>query len=186
MNKRTGLIAAASLVLLASLVVGGENRRQLAQLAPVHPAVNPSPAPTPPPRASEELDVEKLHRAKRGEPIVDVFAHKAVAAPLPAVLREVAPPPPAPPPPAEPAVSAPPPPPAPPALPFRFVGKFVENGTTRLLLANGDKEHNVSGGETLEGSYRVDSISEQAVTFTYLPMSAPQVLALTPPSEASR
>ena len=78
-------------------------------------------------------------------------------------------------------MTAPPPaPPAPPALPFRFVARFVENGTTRLLLANGDKEHYVAGGETLEGTYRVDSVSEEAVTFTYLPMKTVQTLTLAP------
>src|SRR5262245_19324002 len=121
MSKRAGLVAAVWLVLLAGLVVGGETRFPLAPLATAPHAASPSPAPPPPPpQASEELDVEKLHRAKRGEPIVDVFAPKAVAA-LPAVLREVALPPPPPPAPAEPAVSAPPPPPGPPALPFRLV-----------------------------------------------------------------
>jgi hypothetical protein len=181
MTKRQGLVAATALVLLATLVVGSENRRHEEHLMPKQPVAAPLPIPQPQPGASEELDVEKLYRARRAHPIVDVFAHKALPAPLPAVLREIAPPAPAP---AEPAVPVPPP--APPALPFRFVGKFVENGATRLLLANGDKEHNVSGGETLEGTYRVDAISEQSVAFTYLPMNAPQTLALTPPSEASR
>ena len=177
MTRRQGTIASVVLALLASLVIGAETRRQEASLIAPQPAVS---AP-PPPQAQaapqqDDLEVEKLHRSRRAEPIVDVFAQKIVAAPLPAVLRTAPPSPPA-----EPAAAPPPPPPpSAPALPFRFVARFVENGTTRLLLANGDKEHNVSGGETLEGTYRVDSVSDQAVTFTYLPMKTVQTLSLAP------
>lgn len=173
MTTRQGAIAAIVLVLLASLVIGAETRRQEAVLSAPVPAASATPAPQPQPQAGDDLEVEKLHRSKRAEPIVDVFAQKLVAAPLPAVLLAAPPPQPA-----EPAVPAPPP--AAPALPFRFVARFAENGATRLLLANGDKEHNVAGGETLEGTYRVDSISEQAVTFTYLPMKTVQTLSLAP------
>jgi len=176
MTRRQGLIATVLLVLLASLVIGAETRRQDGALTPEPPAASAPSAPQAQAQVNEDLDVEKLHRAKRAEPIVDVFAQKIVAAPLPAVLRA-----PAPPPPDEPAAAAPPaPPPAPPALPFRFVARFVENGATRLLLANREKEHNVAGGETLEGTYRVDSVSDEAVTFTYLPMKAVQTLSLAP------
>jgi hypothetical protein len=56
----------------------------------------------------------------------------------------------------------------------------------RLLLANGDKEHDVKGGETLDGTYRVDAVSETAVEFTYLPLKAAQTLTLIPASEGNR
>lgn len=187
MTTRHGLIAAAVLVLLATLVVGSENRSREAQLVPAAAMAISAPSTQPPAAAAEALDVEKLHREKQARPIVDVFAHrtaKVLAAPLPAVLREA----PSPPPPAvaTPEPAAPAPPPAPPALPYRLVAKFVENGSTRLLLANGDKEHNVRGGETLDGAYRVDAISDETVAFTYLPLNAPQTLELTRTSEANR
>jgi hypothetical protein len=187
MNRHHGLLAAVALVLLATLVVGSENREREAHLVPAVAVMSPAPALQPQPRAGEELDVEKLHRARQAHPIVDVFAHrtaKVLAAPLPAVLREAprAPPPQA----AAPEAAVPAPPPAPPALPYRLVARFVENGATRLLLANGDKEHNVSGGETLDGAYRVDSISDQAVAFTYLPLNAAQTLELARTHEAAR
>jgi hypothetical protein len=176
MTLRQGTIASVVLVLLAGLVIGGETRRQEVVLSAPQPVASAAPASQPQPQASDDLDLEKLHRSKRAEPIVDVFAYKTAPAPLPVVLRT--PPPSPPPPPAEPAAA--PPPPTAPALPFRFVARFVENGATRLLLANGDKEHTVAGGETLEGTYRVDSVSEQAVTFTYLPMNTAQTLTLLP------
>jgi hypothetical protein len=178
MTRRQGTIASVVLVLLAGLVVGGETRRQEVALSAPQPVASAAPAPQPQPQANDDLEVEKLHRSRRADPIVDVFAYKTAPAPLPAVLRT----PPSPP--QEEPAMAPPPPPSAPALPFRFVARFVENGATRLLLANGDKEHTVAGGETLEGTYRVDSVSEQAVTFTYLPMNTAHTLTLLP--ETSR
>jgi hypothetical protein len=77
---------------------------------------------------------------------------------------------------AEPAPPAPPP--APPALPFRYVGKFVEGGSARLLVAKGDADYSIQGGETLEGLYRVEQITEEAIVFTYLPLNAQQTLSL--------
>lgn len=179
MTTRQGLLAGLSLVLLASLVIGSDNARRETHVSALRAAPGVSALPQTQPATSEELEVEKLQRSRHSEPIVivDVFAQKAppVPAPLPAQSQPAAP---------EPAVAAAPP--APPALPFRLVGKFVEKGALRLLLANGEKEHDVSGGETLEGTYRVDSVSEESVAFTYLPLNAPQTLALTPAGEAGR
>ena len=69
----------------------------------------------------------------------------------------------------KPAPEPPPLPPSAPALPFRFVGKFAEDGALRLLLVNGDKEHHIAGGETLEGTYYVERIAVDAVVFTATP-----------------
>jgi hypothetical protein len=153
-------------VLLATLVASGENqRRELSQ--PAASATVPVP---PAQESSEELDVEKLQRPRRADAIVDVFAARTppVPAPVPVAAPIVVPEP-----------SPPPAPPAAPPLPFRFVGKFVEEGATRLLLASGEKEVEVSGGETLDGIYRVESVSADSVVFIYLPLNAAQTLELT-------
>jgi hypothetical protein len=159
------------------LVIGGDNGRREAHVARTATAPRPSEPPQYQLATSEELEVEKLLRSKRTEPIVDVFANKVLPLSVPAPVPIQA---------ATPEPAAPAPPSAPPALPFRFVGKFVENGVMRLLLANGDKEHDIKGGETLEGTYRVDSVSEESVLFTYLPLNVSQTLPLTPASEAPR
>lgn len=167
MTKRQGLIAAISLVLLATFVASGENQRREGSQAAVRDVALTSSLQ----ESTEELDIEKLQRPRRAEAIVDVFAAKAppvvlpVPVPVPTVVPEPAPPP---------------PPPSAPPLPFRFVAKFVEQGATRLLIANGEKEHDVSGGETLEGIYRVDSVSPDSVVFIYLPLNTAQTLHLAP------
>lgn len=160
-SPNAGLPSALALALFGSLVLGQDSPRES----------RPAPAPA----AAEEIDIDKLHRPKRTEPIVDAFAQKAPPAPAPAPVQVAK---------AEPA--PPPPPPAPPALPFRFVGKFVEDGAVRLLIVKGEAEHSISGGETLDGIYRVDEITDQAVTFTYLPLNIQQTLPLAAPNEVAQ
>jgi hypothetical protein len=168
-TKRQGLVAGISLAFLATLVASGENeRREAPSAAPRIASVSAPPSHA---EANEELDLEILHRPRRSEAIVDVFAEKTppAAPPTPPPALSVVP---------EPSPPPPPPPPSVPPLPFRFVAKFVEQGATRLLLASGDKEHDVSGGEILEGIYRVDSVSPESVVFIYLPLNTAQTLHL--------
>ena len=46
-----------------------------------------------------------------------------------------------------------------PALPFRYLGKMVEDGKLSVFLANGDESITVHAGERI-GDYRVDKITE--------------------------
>ncbi|HET7669380.1 MAG TPA: hypothetical protein VFK84_03145 [Burkholderiales bacterium] len=64
-----------------------------------------------------------------------------------------------------------------PALPFRYLGKLVEDGKTSIFLANGDESITVAPGMRI-GDYRVDRITEAEVRFTYLPMKKQQSLPL--------
>lgn len=171
-RARGSLLAAVALALLGTLVVGSEDRRREAGIAVAQTAAAPAASARAP--ADEDLDLEKLQRAKRTAPIIDVFQQKTVAAPSAApapVPAKVEPAPPAAP------VQAP-------ALPFRFVGRFSEDGVVRVLLAKGDQEYHVGGGETIDGLYSVDEIGEGGVTFTYLPLKTRQTLAL-PSSEGN-
>ena len=52
----------------------------------------------------------------------------------------------------------------------------MEGGALRLLLSKGDIDYNVAGGETLDSVYRVDSLTDAAVVFTYLPLEVQQTL----------
>src|SRR6266545_6827918 len=56
------------------------------------------------------------------------------------------------------AVSAPPVPIAPP-LPFRFAGQFHRDSGFEVYLARGEEVFAVKEGDTLDGQYRVDSVS---------------------------
>jgi hypothetical protein len=64
-----------------------------------------------------------------------------------------------------------------PALPFRYIGKMIDNGRLAVFLANGADSFTVTEGERL-GDYRVDKITEAEIRFTYLPMKAKQTLPL--------
>jgi hypothetical protein len=87
----------------------------------------------------------------------------------------IAPPAPPPPPPAPP----PPPPPAPtaPALPFVFLGQIVEDGKAQVILAKGDRVVTVFVGDTIDKTYRLESLLSGVLTFVYLPLDARQTLA---------
>jgi hypothetical protein len=67
--------------------------------------------------------------------------------------------------------------PAAPPLPFRYLGKMVEDGKLSVFLANGDESLTVHAGSRI-GDYRVDKITEAEIRFTYLPMKTKQSLPL--------
>jgi hypothetical protein len=64
-----------------------------------------------------------------------------------------------------------------PALPFRYLGKMVEDVKLSVFLANGDETVTVHAGERI-GDYRIDKITEAEVCFTYLPLKTKQSLPL--------
>jgi hypothetical protein len=76
------------------------------------------------------------------------------------------------------AVAAPPPPPAPsaPALPFRYFGKLTQDGKTEVYVMRGDELVSIAAGRNIDDEYRVESISDTAIGFTYLPLKAKQSL----------
>lgn len=64
-----------------------------------------------------------------------------------------------------------------PALPFRYLGKMVEDGKLSVFLANGDESITVHAGQRI-GDYRVDKITEAEIRFTFLPLKTKQSLPL--------
>lgn len=70
----------------------------------------------------------------------------------------------------------PPPPPQAPPLPFAYLGKMIDGEKTTVFLATPDRNYVVRSGDTLDGRYRVESIEEGAVAFTYLPLGTKQTL----------
>ena len=173
-SSRTRLFAAAALALTAVVVAenwpsGERVARVDAQERPsiVVPPVQAAPAAPAPP--DDTLDTRPLlARASEPPSMVDAFGARSWVRPPPP-----APPPPPPPPP------APPPPPQAPPLPFKYVGRLeLSPERTLWYLARGDQLVVVATGETVDGTYRVEGAKAGQLQLTYLPLDAPQVLAI--------
>jgi len=163
--------AAAAVVALA-LVAGVVAGRDQSTADPSRDTA-PDPAPVSAVNATSvqpalpDLDLEKLNRPAKAGKITDLFAPKtAMLAPPPAPVA-VAPPP-----------RAPPPAPTAPPLPFRYFGKWVDGQKTVVFLWRNNEGYSASAGDTVDGTYRVESITESSVDFTYLPLGTKQTLPI--------
>ena len=81
-----------------------------------------------------------------------------------------------PPPPPSNAPPPPPPPPVAPPLPFKYIGKSLQDGVWEIYLARNDRTYLVRDGATIDGAYRVDAIRPPTLTLTYLPLDQVQQL----------
>ena len=72
----------------------------------------------------------------------------------------------------------PPPPPTAPPMPYRFVGRMLQDGQVFVFLAKGDSVVTVKQGDTLDGVYRVESVTETQVALTYTPLGQQQTIAV--------
>ena len=80
-------------------------------------------------------------------------------------------------PPAKPAAAAgPPPAPVAPPLPFRFAGQFYRDTGAEVYLAKGEEIFPVKEGDTLEGQYKIESVTSSEVRFLHLPSGTSQVM----------
>ena len=100
-----------------------------------------------------------------GKPRGEVFTSRSWAPPAPRPTAKVT------------TESAAPPPPPPP-MPYRVAGKVVHEGGAHVVLAKGDRVFWASEGEALEDGYRVDAITRDRVTLTYLPLGVEQHIAV--------
>jgi len=140
-------LALTLLALLASVVAGRERPASIA----AEPASRID--------ARVEIDLSRLERAAPGAaPGADPFAPKSFA---PAQAQQQA------------ARARP----EAPALPFRYLGKLIEDGKLSVFLANGAESLSVAAGDRI-GDYRVDKVTESEVQFTYLPLKTKQSLPL--------
>ena len=138
---------AIAVLALLASVVAGRERPSLAVTAQ-------------PPAASIDLSLLERAPASAGAgPAVDPFAPKNFAPPQP-----------------EQRAAAPAKPEAPP-LPFRYLGKLIEDGKLSVFLANGAESVTARAGERI-GDWRVDKVTESEVQFTYMPLKTKQSLPL--------
>jgi hypothetical protein len=146
-------LAVAALALLASVVSGREKRDLAADPAPAARIAAAAAVPAP----AVDLDPEKLARPKSQEPIADLFAPPPAPVAAAPGRAEEAP------------RSAPP-------LPFRYVAKIIDGDQTSVFLMNGNDHYNVHPGQVIDKTYKVERVTETAVTFTYIPLGTRQVL----------
>ncbi len=57
-----------------------------------------------------------------------------------------------------------------PPMPYRYAGKLVRAGEAELFLSKGDVVFPVVMGETLDGVYRVESVTPNEITLLYVPL----------------
>ena len=111
-------------------------------------------------QVKDMLDLDKLEAARTGDDSkVDPFAPRSfgsATAPL---------------------AKAPAAPTGAPALPFRYIGKMIDNGQLAVFLQKGNESYTAMEGERV-GDYRIDKITENEIRFTYLPMKTKQTLPL--------
>ena len=165
-QRRIGL-ACALVLAIAVTMVGDDKSIQAETKKP--PAAGPDELDAVrPPRAEAAADkavpieMAKLTRVPPASGGVDVFAAKSWA--RPAAARA--------------AVSLPPPLPVAPPLPFQFVGQIHGREGPTILLARGEESLSVKAGEAIDGEYRLESITDEVLTFVYLPLNERQTLGL--------
>ena len=132
-------------------------------------AASPTPGRTERPVESTQWNLALVERRRAVELTSDAFAARSWDPP---------PPPPKPLPVAPivmPTIEVPPAPTAPP-LPFQYVGRIVQDGSTLFFIQRGDRLLTVQAGETIENNYRVDGLRGRALALTYLPLNQLQTL----------
>ena len=72
----------------------------------------------------------------------------------------------------------PPPPPTAPPLPFKYIGKKIEDGKWEVYVTTGNQVHVVREKTVLQGTYRIDSIKPPVLSLTYLPLQQVQTLTI--------
>lgn len=65
-----------------------------------------------------------------------------------------------------------------PALPFKVLGRLVEDDAAVVFLANQNRNFIAREGEVLDNTYRVERIENERMTLIYLPLAERQILHL--------
>ena len=179
MNARalaaTGLVALLALLALLALqeygAAGAADERgsgdDVVPVATIAPGSAAAPTGTRTAQADSQFEIP---RRNAGAGKRDVFApHSWAPPPRPVVKPKPAPA--APPP--------PPPPPSAPALTLVFLGQLqVAGEATVYYLAQGDRVHAVSVGDTIDDVYRVLAPEGRALALLYLPLNIKQLLPM--------
>lgn len=111
-------------------------------------------------RAAEDdtaqLELERLERRKFSAQAGDLFSRQSWIPPPPPARSQA---------------------PAPPPLMFKYLGKVIEGDETQVFLALAERNYVVKVGDKIDNQYRVDEVTDHAITLTYMPLNAKQVLS---------
>jgi len=77
----------------------------------------------------------------------------------------------------------PPPPPAPPKptappFPYTYMGAMADAGVRTVFFNQGDRALAVKQGDTVDGRYRVDQMTDRQMRITYLPLNQSMTVAI--------
>jgi hypothetical protein len=159
----------ATLLAAAAVLVIGDRRERAAgsivEAVPRVPAPG-APAQRPAARTAESKEVPMIDAIRPRPALTEVG--NAFAA------RDWTPPAPPPPPPR---IEAPVRPTAPP-LPYKVLGKKLEDGQWQVFLTDGSMVHVVRAQDVLDGRYRVVEIRPPTMTLLYTPLNERQALQI--------
>jgi len=65
-----------------------------------------------------------------------------------------------------------------PELPFRYVGRLLQNGKREVLIMRGEQLFIIVSGDRIGDEYRVEHIGDSSISFIYLPLKLKQQLLL--------
>lgn len=68
--------------------------------------------------------------------------------------------------------------PPPPPLQFKYIGKAIAGNRIWVFLTQDNENYIARIGEKIDEQYRLDTINDESVTLTYLPLNAKQVLPI--------
>ena len=121
----------------------------------------------------EQLDVSKLGQRKFGALAGELFASTTWAPKQPQVNPEeqaiIA---------AQASRASPPLAPTAPPLQFKYAGKAISDNETWVFLSQAGENLITKLGGKINDKYRLDSINDDAITMTYLPLNVKQTLTI--------
>jgi hypothetical protein len=140
-----------------------ERTRTAAARAPAAPAPAPAPLRAATPRNAEVLRIRPREGADAAGEADTIFGATRWTPPPAAVV-------------AAPVAVAPPPPPQAPPLPFRVLGRLVDDGEVAVFLQYNDQNLVVRVGDTVAQNYKVESLQGGTLTLLYTPLNQKQTL----------
>ncbi len=155
---------AALLIWLAPAPEGADSGREAA-VAPVlkstlRAASDVSRATRPPANLSDRI-AQLSHRTEDGSADTDLFGTQALRPPAPL-----------------PAPAGPPPSPVAPPFPYAFMGALQDGPVRTVFLTSANRVLSVKASDTIDGQYRIESITGDELVVTYLPLKQKQVISL--------
>ena len=73
-----------------------------------------------------------------------------------------------------------------PPVPYRFAGKVRKGSEEEVLISKGDAVFPVKAGDTLDGTYKVESISAERIDLVYLPLGTRDRIVVSSALDAER